>query len=241
MRRRIVALLCAVGLAAGLTAATAGAAAAAPVRPAHTVSAPAVLAHHSPRMHGRAEASGARIRIDQSGSICDSGDGLCVNDSECKVQVGNPILAWEPGSNCDDFTAQPINPCNSTPPDRVTPTCPFTVGSGFNTDFDGDEIYDIQYAGGDCVATNSYGFGVLNGCPNGDGNGGADGTIMVFDPSPAYGSGYGDVVNRYWTDYNYGMGEGGSGVSYMCSQGANGNQIVLDSEPMGAYCEWLGM
>jgi hypothetical protein len=238
MKRRIVALLCSMGVAAALATAaiapaSAGAIARAPSRATHVMPRAPMLAQVSARMLLRG--SGPTLAapdVAASDNLCaDFGSGLCLNDSQCTVHAGNPILSWYGNSSCEDFITQPINPCNSTPADQVTPTCPFTVGSGYNNTYDHDEIYAIDYAGGDCVGTNSGGFAILNTCPNPAGNGGADGTIMIFASN-------GDLVNRYWTNYIYGLYGTKGNPSVMCSQGANGDQITLSTGPNGSYCQW---
>jgi hypothetical protein len=177
-------------------------------------------------------------------SSCDDA-GLCINldtsgaavlnDWNDDQKVGAPIKMYQVYQN--NFPVESFNyeqltgMCSSG---FVSPTCPFTVGSGFNIEFEGDPIVQIFYNGnGDCVATNGSGEAVLGACATLSGTGGTDGVIDVLSGEPntlnCYNAPYYcQVANRYWFD-NQGIGwlYGGSG--------SNGTQVYLNSSNDSGY------
>ena len=71
------------------------------------------------------------ISPDQTQDFCSNlGAGYCMNDWNGNHNQGAPILMYYGGSSNEQFELQPLNPCNSSPTDQVTETCPFVVGSG---------------------------------------------------------------------------------------------------------------
>src|SRR5579863_5025902 len=69
--------------------------------------------------------------------LCDFADGNCVNRAGCGDNPGSTwIISWTQDSdNCEDATLQPLyTACGNG---YVTSTCPFQLGSGLNTEFQG--------------------------------------------------------------------------------------------------------
>lgn len=141
----------------------------------------------------------------------------------------NPVKMYALGQNNNDFFIQPINPCNSHPINQVTPTCPFTVGSGMNTATLGSQIFQVVYNNnGLCVATAASGGAVLGTCNNLAGTGGSSGTIQVALSQCTNSTTY---ANRYWSDIN------GSFAGWDNLLG-NGAALILDSgTPQGCYVQ----
>lgn len=161
-----------------------------------------------------------------------SGSGLCLNRKQCGSTNGTQVIMWaQDFDNCEDFAeAHVSNMCGNG---KVTSNCPFTSGSGLNNRYINDPIialvaYNEQ---GKCLATDSNGNGVLGTCPDSSGNGGSDGTIFVVS-STNY------VVNRFWSDANFALGEYDA-PAWMCSPGTQGVQVILNEGTGNAgYCQW---
>ncbi len=170
-------------------------------------------------------------------TVCaQSGSGYCLNRSQCAKGSGTSVLVWaNDHDNCEDFEGIVLDQmCNKG---LVTSTCPFTVGSGLNNQYVGQPIVYFQaYDEADeCLATNAGGQGILGTCPSFSGNGGANGTIFIwkaYGPNPDY------VINRYWSDYNYSIGEYDA-PSWMCSPGSQGKSVLLyDDTGTAGSCQW---
>lgn len=127
--------------------------------------------------------------------ICGNlGSGYCLNDWNGDGSPGADVNMYYGNSSNEDFWMELLNPCNSTPAGRVTETCPFTVGSGWNAEFAGDPIFEIAYDGSSyCVSSESVVIdpviGVLENC-------GATGSMFILTPECYF-------VSRYWTDVYY--------------------------------------
>jgi hypothetical protein len=158
-----------------------------------------------------------------------AGGAAVLNDWNNDENAGAPIKMYQVYKDNDPveaFTYEGLTGmCNGG---FVSSTCPFTVGSGLNTEFEGDPIVQIFYYGnGDCVATSGSGEAVLGTCANLSGSGGSDGVIDVLNGEPAgssncYELNYCYVANRYWFDRQ------GSGWMWG-GNGANGTQVYLSS------------
>jgi hypothetical protein len=166
------------------------------------------------------------------GYLCaDSGDGLCLNRSGCGTGYGTAVLTWtHETSSCDHLGGlnQLGQMCGSG---VVTSTCPFTVGSGLNSRYQGQEIMDIQFSTGQCAGDDGYGGGALEPCPDSSGNGGGDGTIFIWNTS-LY------MVNRHWSDAWYSGGYGANNPAFLCSQGVSGDRVNLAGGGQAGYCQW---
>lgn len=148
--------------------------------------------------------------------ICgNDGTGYCMN-----AWGGGPQVAMYYGGVTNDaYATEDINPCNSTPANRVTPTCPFTVGSGMNSKLLNDTILRIRNQNdGLCVGTDGSGFGLEGACGDGNANGAANGVIMV---KVLTGTGGWWLVDRYWSNH---VGN----VEYVTSPGAVGYLVEMD-------------
>lgn len=135
-------------------------------------------------------------------NICgNGGTGYCLN----AWNGGNFVKMYYGGYSNDNFEVyQLTNMCNHGKVDEHT-SCPFTAGSGLNTEFQGDAIVAIQYlnATDSCVGSTVGTDATLTLCPDLSGNGGGNGTIMAISPiSPVcFGDfAYGQYVDRYWSD-----------------------------------------
>jgi len=139
--------------------------------------------------------------------ICgNSGSGYCMNNWNDAFQS---VKMYYGSSSNEAFVTVQINPCNSNPPGFVTSTCPFAVGSGYNSALEGEPIFEVQYIGylgtSYCVGSTGVQAGgataVMVGCPNNNGSGGGNGTIWVAWGGQGSYTGY--VITRYWADYYY--------------------------------------
>jgi hypothetical protein len=160
-----------------------------------------------------------------------TGSGLCLNRKSCHSTVGTQVIMWAHDfDSCEDFGQVELSTmCGGG---SVTSTCPFTVGSGLNTTFLGYPIEAIKaYNEGKCLATDSNGNGVLGTCPDSSGNGGSNGTIVIFANNE-------HVVSRYWSDANFALGEYDT-PAYTCSPGTQGVQVILNAATATTgYCQW---
>jgi hypothetical protein len=149
----------------------------------------------------------------------------CLNTYQDNKNNGATIRVWQTGTTLDNqWTYDPLtNMCGSG---KVTSTCPFTVGSGLNTQFLGDRIIKIISYYGKCLASSSGGAAVEGNCPDLFGTGGDIGTIQVLDEQNGsincFTSYYCYVVNRYWSNYHL-------TAQQVCTSGfLNGSSIYLD-------------
>ena len=168
------------------------------------------------------------------------GKGWCMNADGCSNSSGTSVIDWYGGENCEYFSLYPgygLDICNGQP--FVTETCPFTVGSGLNSEFAGSTITEVEYVpSGKCIATNSSGAAILGACGNSQGVGAADGTIMVFvdnDRSPDENA----LINRYWSDVAYAdTGQRDNPIG-ACSTGGLGSLVGLAQSPLSnSGCLW---
>lgn len=165
-------------------------------------------------------------------NVCaQNGSGYCLDRNQCGTASGTHVIMWVRDTRtCIDFEAIGSLTCGSG---VVTQTCPFTVGSGLNSRYAGSKIwyFETYQSGTKCLATDGGGGGILGTCPDRSGNGGSNGTIFVQNSA-------GYVVNRYWSDYNYSIGESNS-PSWMCSPGSQGQQVLLyDDTGSAGSCQW---
>lgn len=217
MKHRLAVVFSALVLLLGLGAANAVAATALPTH-ASSHTAPHVKEHAAVANQGAAFCS-------------QNGSGYCLNRNQCGGFGAKIIMWYHDFDNCEDFVPSVLNAmCNYG---KVSSTCPFTVGSGLNNRYLNQYIVAIQSQsnGGECVATTSGGLGTVGACPNGLGNGGANGSIFVWTNNRY-------VINRYWSNYNYSIGEANA-PSWMCSPGSVGQQVLLyDDTGSAGICQW---
>jgi hypothetical protein len=157
-------------------------------------------------------------------AICaQAGNGYCLNDWN-GAGSGGAVRMYNPGVTNDGWTVTILaHYCNNG---LVSNICPFPVGSGLNTQFDGDEIFqmdsDVSNA---CIGTDSNEMANLGACPpvNGSGKGS---NIWVLATSTCGASAY-YFENVYWS------GQHGNGVaSSLISGGSIGAQAyVLGDDP----------
>jgi len=156
---------------------------------------------------------------------------LCVNRAGGGRGIGASVIGWSKDfdTNEDFQLVNLYSMCNGGLV-SANEECPFTPGGGLNKKYN-DRPIDIVKAYNEnlCVATNANGKAVLNLCPDHEGNGGANGTIMVYS-NQSY------LVNRYWS--NNPAGGNGTSPNWMCV-GSRGDQIILDY-PFGTsnICQW---
>jgi len=178
---------------------------------------------------GPQPATGALRQTHAGGETCvynSAAGSPCVNEYQGNTASGAPVKVWQTGSyqtNLWDYNYL-TSMCGSG---LVTSTCPFTVGSGLNTQFMGDPIIQIEYGpAGNCVATSSGGSAVNGTCASPEGSGGSNGVIMVLDQhGTQYNCQYSNfcyIVNRYWSDEHL-------TAQQMCPNSfANGSTLYLD-------------
>lgn len=194
---------------------------------------PAVTTSNGTQSHAvtQAKAPAARRVLVDSTWCAQSGAGYCLNRSQCATASGTHVIMWVLDyDNCEDFLPIPTVMCGEG---NVTQTCPFTVGSGLNARYAGSKIWYIKAynESNECLATSSGGLGILGSCPDRNGNGGSNGVIFVQNAA-------GYMVNRYWSDYNYSLGEYNA-PSWMCSPGSQGHQVLLyDDTGTAGACQW---
>jgi hypothetical protein len=138
-------------------------------------------------------------------SVCgNEGSGYCLNDWNGYGNGGQVNMYYGGYTNDDFFEYILTNMCNHGHVDAQS-SCPFTPGSGLNTDFNGDAIFAIESGITNwCVGTtSSVTVATLTACPNTSGNGGGWGTIWISGyTSSCNGGTNGDnyYENRYWSD-----------------------------------------
>ncbi|HSW79520.1 MAG TPA: hypothetical protein VLG47_01965 [Candidatus Saccharimonadales bacterium] len=171
---------------------------------------------------------------------------LCLNRNGGGTGLGTSVIGWTKDfDNNEDFYFQQINMCDHG---YVSSTCPFAVGSGFNTRYLGDEIDQIRSTtSGKCVGNdvqhNAAFFGALETCndPN-TGTGGGDGTIFIHNIAGGGGT-INYVENRYWSNYNY-QSLGLDEPSWLCARGSwhqavqVGVATVFPNGQADNTCQW---
>jgi hypothetical protein len=170
--------------------------------------------------------------------VCNNA-GHCVNrKGGCTSQSGTcSIVEYNNDDDNNEFAAfYYINPCNSSPADEVTQTCPFTEGYGLNSANAGDYIVQIAFyntSGGllGCIGTNTInGNAVLAKCNGANGSGGAAGTIFVLGGNNSNGFASGLLASRYWTNIDLGSGAPAVGLI-----GKGVSTPISTSEEIGSF------
>jgi len=117
---------------------------------------------------------------------------LCINNWNGANGIVN---MYQPGVTNDAFRLELIDPCNSNPPNTVTGTCPFNVGSGMNSRYLGNFIFRVRDVNhGFCVGTAGQGEGWEGSCGNANGAGARIGVILIQGNGAFY------YVSRYWSN-----------------------------------------
>jgi hypothetical protein len=139
-----------------------------------------------------------------------SSPNVCANRSEGGTTQGSTkILGYNNDDDNNEYAiVDPINPCNSTPADEVTQTCPFTVGSGMNSANATDKIVQIEMVSGSTVVgcigdNNSADVAVLEACGSATGSGGGYGTFYIQGRGNSGGIPLNNYASREWSDKNY--------------------------------------
>jgi hypothetical protein len=127
-----------------------------------------------------------------------AGLGYCLNDWN-NGGSGSPVKMYYGGYSNDDFYYTPEFICNGTDLVQVYAGggCPFTPGTGLNSDYVNDEIVEVTYGNNTnlCVATAGSPQAVMGNCEEtGDA---ANGVIMVLGQLNCNGNSF---VDRYWSD-----------------------------------------
>jgi hypothetical protein len=168
---------------------------------------------------------------------------LCANRNAGGTAPGTYVISWSAGDPNDDFAFFYLTGmCNAG---RVSANleCPFTPNKGLNARYNGHSIVEIyNWATGLCVADSGTGSGatVLDKCPDGNGNGGADGTIFTLSnatqtsgrPPTTY------VVNRFWSDFSGQGGGNGTTPRWLCTIGKSLFLIENNPQGMAGLCQW---
>jgi hypothetical protein len=168
----------------------------------------------------------ARVNADATRIVCDyTYPSLCLNRMRGGTGNGTPIIAYTRDfDNNENFRfAYLTNYCGSG---HVTSTCPFAVGSGLNTRYQGNPILAFLDNSDQtkCVTAQNPSAIVLEPC-------GATG--YVFVRNTVKGS-IGHVENVHWSNQNYSAGHYNS-PSWMC---AVYGTLVLDNSDFGNSCGW---
>jgi hypothetical protein len=132
------------------------------------------------------------------------GSGYCLNDQNNGGEASS-VQMWYGGVSNDAFTVVPLSlMCHDGHVHANAPygPCPFTSGSGLNSQLNGATIFSIGYQNGLCVGTTSSTlFTLMTGCPDALGNNGGWGTIQISALGPACNASYKYYAeNRYWSD-----------------------------------------
>jgi hypothetical protein len=137
-------------------------------------------------------------------NICgNGGTGYCLNDwnnggsgSQVKMNYGHT-----PNS---DFSFVSLSfMCHDGHVHANAPygPCPFTNGSGLNTQMDGANIFALRHSNGLCVGTTSSDVNtIMTDCPDSYGNGGGWSTIYAEATNANCQSGPWFAESRYWSD-----------------------------------------
>lgn len=196
---------------------------------ASSASAAPTLPHAAALAQPKPPIPAATPLVHDLGVCINNGAGTpCLNNWGGNTSQGAAIKMYAYNNGNENFAYVPINPCNypnsSTIYGEVSSTCPFTVGTGLNTDFEGDAIVEIEGGGSWCVATASNASAINGSCGDANGNGAANGTMMILNGSPTtcIDNDFCAATNRYWSDQR-------GTAAFMCSDGlSNGVSVYLD-------------
>jgi hypothetical protein len=134
-------------------------------------------------------------------SICvgSNGAGLCLND--WNGATTGPIKMFAHGAVNDSFTPQFLTGyCSGG---RVNSTCPFWVGSGWNTQLTGGAIVQIKSnVNGRCIGTDFSGNLDIGPCPPTSGGGGSNIWVEMAIPG-CTAAGDLALVSVYWINHNH--------------------------------------
>jgi hypothetical protein len=168
---------------------------------------------------------------------------LCANRNAGGHSAGTYVIAWSAGDPNDDFAFFYLTGMCNAGKVSADLECPFTPNKGLNATYKGRSIVEIyNWDTGLCVADSGSGSGatVLDKCPDGNGNGGADGTIFTLSnatqtsgkPPTTY------VVNRYWSDFSGEGGGNGTKARWLCPIGKG--LFLIENNPQGlaGSCQW---
>jgi len=134
-------------------------------------------------------------------SICvgSTGSGLCFND--WNGATTGPVKMYAHGALNDSFSPQILTSyCNGG---RVDSTCPFWVGSGWNTQLTGGAIVQIKSnVNGRCIGTDTSGNMNMGACPPSSGGGGSN---LWVEATISGCTSPGDfiLVSVYWINHNH--------------------------------------
>jgi hypothetical protein len=145
------------------------------------------------------------------------GSGLCLNLKNGLNDIGQPYITWANDHDDNEQLNSDLNEQNICGNDVVSETCPFTKGSGLNSQFDNDpivELYDADTNG--CVGSSDDVYTTNQDC-NGDG------TVWID-------SGY-SFINRAASDDE-------NTAAYLCSTGTEGSSAVIQTNWESGYCQW---
>jgi len=168
---------------------------------------------------------------------------LCMNRNGGGHSPGTYVIAWSANDPNDDFAFFYLTGMCNAGKVSADLECPFTPNKGLNAKYNGHSIVEIyNWDTGLCVADSGTGSGatVLDKCPDGNGNGGADGTIFTLSnatqtsgkPPTTY------VVNRYWSDFSGEGGGNGTTPKWLCTIGKG--LFLIENNPQGLAgpCQW---
>jgi hypothetical protein len=134
-------------------------------------------------------------------NVCgNGGTGYCLNDWN-NAGVGFPVKMNYGHTPNSDFSVFPLtNMCNAGHV-SASMECPFTPGSGLNSQMNGAGIFALRHSNGLCVGTTSSTVGALmENCPDVYGNNGGWSTIYAgATNSDCPGSEF-YAESRYWSD-----------------------------------------
>jgi hypothetical protein len=111
------------------------------------------------------------------------------------------------------------------------PACPFPVGSGLNSEYNGDQIVRIvSGVSNGCIGTDFSENANVGTCP--PSSGGTGSNIWIIGPACYVGSGAGSYyINVYWSGQH-----GNSGASSLESGGSIGAQAYVAGNNPAASC-----
>jgi hypothetical protein len=159
--------------------------------------------------------------------ICaQGGSGYCLNDWNA-VSSGDAVKMYNSGVTNDNFGENLLTGyCNGG---HVTdgvhspgPACPFVVGSGYNSAYEGDQMIEIiSNVSGACIGTDEHSIANLGPCP--PTRGGVGSNIWVL-ATPECGtlSGTYYYINVYWSN-----SPDNSDAASLQSGGAIGNNAYV--------------
>lgn len=211
----------------------------APLPTAPTFTHPMVTQSVCPRTGG--QCTQTLVPATTSYTICaNSGNGNCINRSGCSTYIGSNIIMWYNDSdNCEGFDYVHLTGyCGG----YVHAGCPF-ADPALNSRFNSEWLVAIfawnsGYYGCVGTATSSHN-GLLEQCPDVNGNGGGNGTIQVIGNNPYYG-GY-ELVNKYWSNSFYNVNHLSNHPGWVCASGTIGHNVAMgDASDNSGYCAWDG-